>query len=85
MEDIIADFPHHKIICGGDFNVNLSSNKKTAIIIRALMKSSKTFAFSDDLSKNSNECNYMYKHVSFDHQSCIDYFVVRVGKLGTIN
>jgi len=69
-------FPDHKIIWGGDFNVNLASNYAASVLINQFISKYNLEAVKSDISSNVNIVNYTYRHKTLEFQSYIDYFII---------
>ncbi len=65
-------FPDCSYLIGGDYNVNLDSNDKTANYINKFI-SERALLRCDDIFHKSNIATYV--NTALNHQSTIDYFV----------
>lgn len=76
IESIIAMFPRHKLICGGDLNVNLAVESRAAKIVNDFMINYDLELCTSVLSSNTNIINYTYHQDTLHQYSYIDYFMV---------
>ena len=76
LEATIKQFPDHLIICGGDFNANLSTSSPVTLIIHKFMQDYGLVICDKTFSKKVNILSHTYCHEALKHYSYIDYFLM---------
>ena len=69
IESVILSYNGFKLICGGDFNVNLNGNMRSATIIREFMTKFDLSVCDKSFSSNRNIIDYTFCHDSLGHRS----------------